>query len=125
MIGSGSHFDGLLTFRGAARVDGTITGTIHATGRLEIGPGAHVQAQVEVDVLVVEGLLEGEVWAHERAELLPSGQVVGNLVTPRVKVAEGGILQGSCRTSPEPPPAHAVGSGPEGVQAPDSATESP
>lgn len=124
VLAVGSHFDGLLTFRGAARVDGSITGTIHASGRLEIGPQAHVQAQVEVDELVVEGLLEGEVVAHQRAELLPSGQVVGSLVTPRVKVALGGILQGSCRTcSPDPSPARAPASE-EAPQGPDSAAES-
>lgn len=123
VLGAGSHFDGLLTFRGAARVDGSITGTIHATGRLVIGPEAHVRAQVEVDELVVAGLLEGEVRAHQRTELMASGRLIGDLVTPRIKVAEGGVLQGRCRTTPpDGSPAMPDQAGHD-AQAPDSAME--
>lgn len=123
VLGAGSHFDGLLTFRGSARVDGSITGSIHAVGRLVIGPDAHVQAQVEVDELVVAGLLEGDVRAHQRAELLPGGRVIGSLVTPRLKMAEGGVLEGSCRTArpadvPAPP-----GLGEAEAEGPDSELE--
>ncbi len=123
VLGVGSHFDGLLTFRGAARVDGSITGTIHAVGRLVIGPDAHVRGQVEVDELVVAGLLEGDVRAHRRAELLPTGRVIGDLVTPRIKMAEGGVLQGSCRTARPEDSAATPDEGEHEAEAPDSALE--
>ena len=119
VLGAGSHFEGLLTFRGAARVDGSISGTIHATGRLWIGPEAHVQAQIDVDELVVEGLVEGDVRAHTRAELTPTGRVIGDLFSPQFKMAEGGVLEGRCRTTA---PDHHAESG-EDSQAPDSVAE--
>jgi len=127
VIGAGSTFDGLLTFRGSARVDGTLTGTIHATGRLEVGPHAHIQAEVEVDELIVEGLVEGEIRAHRRTELLKGSKLVGKLATARVKVEDGSILEGDCRMGPVGLPAPGQGSagaGEQERQTPDSATES-
>jgi len=123
VIGSGSHFDGLLSFRGAARVEGVLTGAIQATGRLEIGPHAHVQATIEVDEIVVEGRIEGEIRARDRAELRETAEVVGSLISPRLELAEGSILQGECRTAaPEDVP-HVdaqAGEPADAVHAPDS-----
>jgi len=126
VIGAGARFEGLLSFRGAARVEGTLTGTIRASGRLEVGPHAHIRARVEVDELVLEGVLEGDVDAHERAELLPTARLVGNLVTPRIRLEEGSLLDGECqmpaagrRLAGEP-----AARAPEPVQARDSAAES-
>lgn len=135
VIGSGSHFDGLLSFRGAARVDGVLTGRVEARGRLEIGPQAHVQARIEVDELVIEGRVEGELRIRERAELAATAVVVGSLVVPRLCMAEGGVLQGSCATTPPteqasdevlaegfdaPPPGEVA----DDLQAPDSTAKS-
>jgi cytoskeletal protein CcmA (bactofilin family) len=128
VLGKGSHFEGLLTFRGAARVDGVLTGSIQARGRLEIGPGAHIQAKIEVDELIVEGVIEGDVCVRERAELRATAKLVGSLASPRVRIDEGSVLQGQCRMSREGvttpakaeiDPARQV----EGPQTPDSATE--
>ncbi len=135
VIGNGSHFDGLLTFRGAARVDGVLTGTIEARGRLEVGPQAHVQARIEVDELVIEGRVEGELRVRERAELAATAVVVGSLVAPRLAMAEGSVLDGPCSTAtPEESPTSEVSEdgpaaapGPEAaeaLQAPDSTAKS-
>jgi cytoskeletal protein CcmA (bactofilin family) len=93
LVGAGARFEGLLSFRGVARVDGELHGEIHAAGRLLIGPRARVKARVEVDELVVAGELEGDIRARQRAELQASGRITGSLETLRVAVADGGILQ--------------------------------
>lgn len=123
VLGPGSHFEGLLTFRGGARVDGSLTGTIHANGRLEIGPQAFIRAQVEVDEIVIEGRVEGDIHAHRRAELRETAHVVGNLVSPRVSLALGSVLQGDCVMAPAPDPGTGARA-PEPAQTPDSAAES-
>jgi cytoskeletal protein CcmA (bactofilin family) len=122
VLGAGSHFDGLLTFRGSARVEGILTGTIQAKGRLEVGPRAHVQAEVDVDELVVEGLIEGDVRANDRVELRATGKVIGSLAAPRVQIAEGSVLQGQCRMKP-PAAAETAPEAPVEPQTRDSATE--
>lgn len=100
VLASGAEFEGLLSFRGAARVDGKLSGDVVAEGCLVIGEGAQVRARIEVDELNVGGDLEGEIHARKRVELLNTARVVGSLRCPRLAVAEGGILEGRCEATP-------------------------
>jgi cytoskeletal protein CcmA (bactofilin family) len=100
VLGSGTHFEGLLTFRGRARVDGSLSGEIAGHGLLVLGPGARAEARVEVDELVVAGEVEGDVRARRRVELLATGCIRGDVETPRLVIAEGGRLLGRCTTGP-------------------------
>lgn len=93
-IGPGASFDGVLSFWGLARVEGRLHGEVVADGTLEVGPEAYVHARIEVDVLVVEGLVEGEVVARERVQVLATGRITAAVRTPRLIVAEGGRIEG-------------------------------
>jgi cytoskeletal protein CcmA (bactofilin family) len=94
-IGAGARFEGLLSFWGAARVDGALRGEVAAQGRLEIGPEARVAARIQVDVLVVEGEVDGEIVARERVEVRRGARVLAALRTPRLAVAEGAVFEGA------------------------------
>jgi cytoskeletal protein CcmA (bactofilin family) len=100
VLALGAEFEGLLSFRGAARVDGKLSGDVVAEGCLVIGEGARVHARIEVDELIVGGELEGEIHARRRIELLHTARVVGTLRCPRLAVAEGGVLEGRCEAAP-------------------------
>lgn len=93
-VGAGAHFEGLLSFWGAARVEGALAGEVASRGTLEVGPAASVTGRVEVDVLVVEGAVAGEVFARERVEVLPGAHVTATIRTPRLAVAEGAHFEG-------------------------------
>ena len=94
VVGADTRFEGLLSFWGRARVEGTVRGEVVADGLLEVGPTAVVSAQVEVDVLVVEGLVEGEVTVRERLEVRAGGRITATVRTPRLVLDEGGGLEG-------------------------------
>jgi cytoskeletal protein CcmA (bactofilin family) len=93
-VGAGARFQGLLSFWGAARVEGSLAGEVASRGTLEVGPAASVVGRVEVDVLIVEGSVEGEVFARERVEVLPGAHVTATIRTPRLAVAEGAHFEG-------------------------------
>jgi len=95
---AGSAFDGILVLHGAARIDGRMSGEILGADVLHIGPSGAVRASVEAEELVVAGRLEGGVLGRQRVELRATGCLCGRVETPRLSVAEGGILEGSCRT---------------------------
>jgi cytoskeletal protein CcmA (bactofilin family) len=99
-VGPGSSFDGLLAFWGLARVEGRMRGEVVADGTLEVGPEASVRARIEVDALVVEGLVEGEVIARERVEVRAGGRLAAAVRTPRLALDEGGRLEGRLAMSP-------------------------
>lgn len=102
LVGAGAEFRGTLSFRGAARIEGRVTGQIAATGTLLVGAGAVVAAEIEVDELIVAGEVEGDVRARQRVELLPGACLRGSLETPRLAVAEGSLLDGRCRAGASP-----------------------
>ena len=93
-VGAGASFDGVLTFWGLARVEGRLRGQVVADGTLEVGPEADVHATIEVDVLIVEGLVEGEVMARERVEVRSTGRITAAVRTARLVLEEGGSIEG-------------------------------
>lgn len=97
VVGEDARFEGVLTFRGAARVEGGLEGEIVGEGRLILGPRAKVRARIEVDELVVAGSVEGEVTVRTRVELLGGARLSGKLSTPRLSVADGAHLAADCR----------------------------
>ena len=102
LVGEGAEFRGTLSFRGAARIEGRVSGAISATGTLFVGARAVVAAEIEVDELIVAGQVEGDVRARQRAELLPGARLRGSIETPRLAVAEGSVLDGRCRAGVSP-----------------------
>jgi len=94
VIGSGACFDGTLSFWGSARVDGALRGQVFGDGVLEVGPDANVVARIELDVLIVEGVVDGDVVARERVEIRSGGRIAAAIRTPRLVLAEGGSLEG-------------------------------
>ena len=101
-IGPGASFEGVLTFWGLARVEGRLRGQVVADGTLEIGPEADVHARIEVDVLVVEGLVEGEVLARQRVEVRAGGRITAAVQTPRLMLEEGGNIEGRIEMGTKP-----------------------
>ncbi|HXM61919.1 MAG TPA: polymer-forming cytoskeletal protein [Terriglobales bacterium] len=76
-------------------VDGTVEGTIQLQGHnLVIGPNGHVHADVNVKGVVVQGKLEGNIRASDRAELQKSGVILGDIVTQRIAIEDGAYLKG-------------------------------
>jgi cytoskeletal protein CcmA (bactofilin family) len=106
-VAAGAAFEGLLSFWGEARVDGSLRGEVAARGRLELGAEAHVAARIEVDVLVVAGTVEGEIIARERVEVLAGAQVRASIRTPRLALAEGASFEGRLEMSGAGSPAPA------------------
>lgn len=93
-VAAGTRFDGLLSFWGEARVDGSLRGEIAARGTLEVGPDARIQGRIEVDTLVVAGSVNGQIYARERVDVLPGARVTASIRTPRLAVAEGAHFEG-------------------------------
>jgi cytoskeletal protein CcmA (bactofilin family) len=76
-------------------VDGQVEGSIELSGnRLIIGPHGQVRANVNAKGVIVQGKLEGNIRASERAELAKSAVVAGDILTQRVAIEEGAYFKG-------------------------------
>ena len=61
---------------------------------LTIGPQADIRATIAAKAVVVMGAVTGDVTAGERIEIQASGSVIGDVVAPRLAIADGGSLEG-------------------------------
>jgi cytoskeletal protein CcmA (bactofilin family) len=92
-IGKNTHLKGNITTKGTLRVDGRVTGNVEADW-LIIGEKALVKGDVSAGGVVIGGTLEGNVTAKESVEIKRKGRVAGDLVTSKLLVIEGGIIDG-------------------------------
>ncbi len=98
LLGPSTSFEGVLTFRGGARVDGELSGEVKAEGTLVLGASARVRANVEVDELILAGHLEGAVKARRRVAIESGARLVGSISAPLLRVEDGAFIQGPCRS---------------------------
>jgi cytoskeletal protein CcmA (bactofilin family) len=96
-LGKGAAFTGKLIFSGIVRIDGDFNGEILGGGTLVIGEGAHVEADINVETILVSGNVQGQIEVKERIEIYPPGRVLGNVKTPIFIIQEGAIFEGTSR----------------------------
>jgi cytoskeletal protein CcmA (bactofilin family) len=96
-LGKETVFEGKMTFEGVFRLEGRFQGEIFNSGTLIVGETAVVKGKVEVNTIIINGLVEGEVFVKDRVEIHSTGKVFGSIFTPILMVNEGGILEGYCK----------------------------
>jgi cytoskeletal protein CcmA (bactofilin family) len=86
-----------MTFEGVFRLDGKFEGEIFDSGTLIVGETANIKGKIGLQTLVINGRVEGDIYAKTRVEIHATGKVYGNLSAPILTINEGGILEGSCQ----------------------------
>jgi len=62
---------------------------------LTIGPNGKIKAQVFAKSVIVLGEVNGNVTASEKVDIRDGGSVDGDIISPRVAIAEGAHFRGS------------------------------
>jgi cytoskeletal protein CcmA (bactofilin family) len=76
-------------------IDGQVEGNIELKGNnLTIGPHGQVKANINAKEVIVQGKMEGNIQASQRAELAKSAIAIGDIVTQRVSIEEGAFFKG-------------------------------
>lgn len=97
LLGSGSQFEGKLTFAGRVRVDGKFRGQIFSDDVLVLGEHAEIHASIDVGTLIMRGgTLHGDVRATELVELYSPARVYGDIVAPQLFLDKGVVFEGKC-----------------------------
>jgi cytoskeletal protein CcmA (bactofilin family) len=95
-VGANSSFRGDVNTKGTLRVDGVVEGNI-AADWVVLGDKSHVKGDIVVRGIVIGGRVDGNVKAKEIVEIKNKGLLSGEIVTSKLVVAEGGILDGRSR----------------------------
>jgi cytoskeletal protein CcmA (bactofilin family) len=77
-------------------IEGHVEGTIQLRENvLTIGPNGKIKAQVFAKAVIVLGEVTGNVTASDKVDIRDNGSVDGDIVAPRVAIAEGAHFRGS------------------------------
>ncbi|OFV89614.1 MAG: hypothetical protein A3G76_14825 [Acidobacteria bacterium RIFCSPLOWO2_12_FULL_65_11] len=95
-IGKSVVIKGELTGSEDLTIEGHVEGTIQLKEYvLTIGPNGRIKAQIFAKSVVVLGEVTGNVTASEKVDIRDNGSVDGDLIAPRIAIAEGAHFRGS------------------------------
>ncbi|HZR25025.1 MAG TPA: polymer-forming cytoskeletal protein [Vicinamibacterales bacterium] len=99
-------------------IEGHVEGTIQLRDHvLTIGPNGRIKAQVFAKSVIVLGEVMGNVTASDKVDIRDNGSVDGDIISPRVAIAEGAHFRGSvdmqrkggaAAPAPQPKPAQSA-----------------
>jgi len=89
-------------------IEGHVEGTIQLKDHvLTIGPNGRIKAQVFAKAVIVLGEVTGNVTASDKVDIRDNGSVDGDIISPRVAIAEGAHFRGSVDMQRKATPAQA------------------
>lgn len=95
-IGPSIRVDGDLQGDEDLVVEGRVTGTVQLrSNTLTIGPQGEVKARVFAHTILVEGKVNGDLYASERISIRESAKIEGNIYAPRISLDDGARFRGA------------------------------
>jgi cytoskeletal protein CcmA (bactofilin family) len=102
VIGPSIHIDGDVRGEEDLLIEGEVNGTLQLkSNSLTVGPNGKVRADVYAHSIIVDGLVEGDLYGSERVAVRKSAQVRGNITSPRVSLEDGAKFKGSIEMDPQ------------------------
>ncbi|MCD6224982.1 MAG: polymer-forming cytoskeletal protein [Deltaproteobacteria bacterium] len=96
-LGINASIEGIIDFSDTIRLDGNVKGRIiSAAGTVIIGEKAIINADIEVDVAIVKGEINGSLEARDRIEISPPARITGDIQAPVILIETGVIFNGNC-----------------------------
>ncbi|MBV9079646.1 MAG: polymer-forming cytoskeletal protein [Elusimicrobia bacterium] len=96
IIGPGTEFEGNLQTSESIRVDGKIKGEIKAE-YVVVGENGAVLGDITASRVTIAGKVKGNVAAAAMLELLPTGQVIGDIRSNKLIISDGATFEGNCQ----------------------------
>ncbi|WP_240956045.1 polymer-forming cytoskeletal protein [Wenzhouxiangella sp. XN79A] len=95
-IGPSIRINGDLAGEEDLIVEGRITGTVELkSNTLTIGAQGQVEARVYAHTILVEGTVNGDLYASERISIRQSARIEGNIYAPRISLEDGARFRGA------------------------------
>ena len=98
IIGPGMRVIGDCETEGTLRIEGTVEGTVRAGKAVVIGKDGEVRGDVLTQDAIIGGRVTGAVVAESRLELQATCAVDGEIKARRIKLDEGGRINGTIVT---------------------------
>jgi len=121
-IGQSIHIKGELTGNEYLTIEGKVEGKVLLKDHnLTIGANGKITAEIQAKTVMVVGEVVGNITADDKVEVAATGSLRGDIVAPRVVLADGAKFKGSIDMDRKPsvapsmkPVLEAVGAGAPG-----------
>ena len=100
VVSAECYFQGTLSVQGSLRVDGTLEGSVDNARHVIIGTDGKIIGDVTAELVVCGGVIEGNVCA-DMLEVLADASILGDIRAKKMKVEEGGRIEGKCSIGAE------------------------
>jgi len=101
VIGAGIVINGDISGSENLAIEGKVKGHIHLPGHeVLIGQNGEIQANVTAKLIRVSGKVHGDLSGTEKVVISKTGNVRGNIVSPRVLLEDGAVFKGSIDMDP-------------------------
>jgi cytoskeletal protein CcmA (bactofilin family) len=101
LIGSGTIIVGNISFSGGLRIDGVVQGNIKAVegshSMLVVSEQAKIDGEIHAAHLVVNGTINGPVYATQLVELQPKARVKGDVIYNAIEMHHGAVVAGTLK----------------------------
>ena len=94
VLDQGTSFEGKLSFEGTAQISGDFRGEIFTRDTLVVTETATVIAQIEADTIIINGKVEGNLFAKKAVHMHPPAVFKGTVTSPSLRIDEGVIFEG-------------------------------
>ncbi len=99
LVGKNTKIVGDLDFSGGLLVDGKVMGNITATdddnATITISENGYVQGEIQIPNIIINGTVEGNVYASNHVELAKKARVFGNVYYNLFEMAMGAAVNGN------------------------------
>ena len=97
VVSAAMRIEGELKSNGDIKIDGSITGKVHTSQNLFVGPNAQIDADVVAYNAVIAGNIRGNVTVKGSLTILETGKIIGNINCTALAIHEGAFFVGNCK----------------------------
>jgi len=98
LLGKTANLNGDLEFSGGLHLDGRVNGNVRSTapdgGALSVSETGFIEGRVEVTSIVMNGTVNGDMYARDRLVLGGKARVNGNVHYGVIEMAPGAVITG-------------------------------
>ena len=97
IVSSSMRIEGELKSQGNIKIDGIVSGKVHTSQDLTVGPNAQIDADLIAANCVIAGVVKGNVTIKGSLMILETGKIIGNISCTSLGIHEGAYFSGNCR----------------------------
>ena len=101
IVGRGTHITGDMKINGSAHINGTVDGSVEASGFVTVSESGVVKGGISGEYAIIGGIVGGNINVKGKVALGKAGRLKGDVVATRLIIEDGAVFHGRSSMVPE------------------------